>query len=74
MSTVTISKTEYTTLKRRAEAYDRIVAVATDELFAAPPVRSRRTVMQALKSTRRYNKNFLASIGKGLRRSNYFTR
>lgn len=72
MSTVTIPKIEYEFLKQRATAYERVLSVAQDELYLPPPTRNRKEVLRVLRGTERYNRQFLASISKGLRRSSYF--
>lgn len=74
MSTVTIPKIEYDFLKKRAIAYERVLSATKDEIFSPPPTRSRKTILGALHNTGRYNKAFLASVAKGLRRSAYFTK
>jgi hypothetical protein len=72
MSTITIPKTEYKALKERAEAYSRIISAAEVDLFASPPTRSKKEVMNALRGTHRYSKAFLTSVGRGLSRLSYF--
>jgi hypothetical protein len=72
MSTVTITKTQYEALKRKAAAYQKIVSAASSDLFAAPPTRDARRIIAEMKRTKRYSKEFLKSVGEGLRRSSYF--
>ncbi|MDP2593190.1 MAG: hypothetical protein Q8P52_00870 [bacterium] len=72
MSKVTIPKIEYEFLKKRATAYERVLKVAQDELYVPPPTRSREEVLRAFRGTRRYSRQFLESVAKGLRRSSYF--
>lgn len=72
MSTVTISKTHYNTLRRQAKAYQRMVSVVSDE-FVSPP-KSRAVVMKAFKKTGKYNAKFLESLNQGLKRSTYFSK
>lgn len=43
-------------------------------LCALPPTRNKKVITKDLRDTRRYNKRFLGSVAKGLRRSVYFTR
>lgn len=74
MNTVTITKTQYEALKKRANAYERIVFAARSELFAPPPVRNVRTTMSALRKTGKYNKSFLKSLERGLRESTFFVK
>ena len=72
MSTVTITKSQYEGLKRQAEAYRQIVSVAGTDLFAPPPTRDAKKVISAMRQTKRYSKEFLDSVAKGLARSSYF--
>ena len=72
MSTITIPKIEYDFLKKRATAYERVLSIAQDEMFAPPPTRSEKNIIQTLRATKRYNKKFIASVNKGLRHSSYF--
>ena len=72
MSTITIPKKEYAFLKERAEAYERVLSAAQDELYAPPPTRNRKEVLRALRRTGHYSPKFIASISKGLRHSSYF--
>lgn len=72
MSTVTISKTQYEALKRRAVAYERVIAAANEDIFSPPTIRAVKKVMQEFRNTKRYPAAFLKSLEKGLSRSTYF--
>jgi len=72
MSMVTISKTQYEALKRRASAYDRLIIAAKKDVFGPPPTRERKEVMREFRATKKYSPAFLKSLDKGLSRSNYF--
>jgi hypothetical protein len=72
MSQVTISKTEYSDLKARAVAYDRMLDAAQTPFHLSPPEQSRKKIVGAFKKTLKYNKLFFGSLSKGLKRSNYF--
>lgn len=72
MSTVTITKTQYKSLKERADAYERIVSATRRELFTPPPVRNFRTVISAFRKTKKYSEAFLKSLEEGLRESTFF--
>ena len=74
MATVTITKTQYEALKRRAEAYERIVSVAGEELFSPPPTRNAKVIVSAMRKTKRYSPTFLKSLEKGLSRSRHFAK
>jgi len=73
-ATVTITKTQYEALKRRAKAYERIVSAAGAEFFPSPPVRSTKAVISAMRKTKHYSPAFLKSLEVGLSRSRHFTR
>ena len=72
MSTVTINKTQYEALRRRAVAYERVVAVAREDIFSPPPTRDVKKVMRDFRATKRYSETFLKSLEKGISRSSYF--
>jgi len=72
MSTITISKTQYEVLRRRAVAYERVVAAAREDIFSSPPTRDAKKVIRKFRATRRYSEAFLKSLEKGLSRSSYF--
>jgi len=73
MSTVTLPKSEYDVLKAQASAYERLLKAATKESVVTPPTRSKVKVLNAFKRTKKYNKDFLASLKTGLKRSAFFT-
>lgn len=73
MNTVTITKTQYEALKKRANAYERIISAARSELFVPPPTRNARATMNALRKTGKYNESFLKSLERGLRESTFFS-
>lgn len=72
MSTITISKTQYEALKSRANAYERIAAAASKDLFSPPPTRDAKKIIREFRATKRYSETFLKSLEKGLSRSLYF--
>ena len=72
MSTVTISKTQYEALRRRATAYERILVVAREDIFSPPPTRDIKEVMREFRGAKRYSAAFLKSLEKGFHRSSYF--
>lgn len=74
MSTVTIPKAKYETLKKEAAAYRKIITSAGTNLFKSPPTRDAKKAIAAMKETGRYSKKFLDSVAKGLARSSYFTK
>ncbi len=73
MVNVTISKIEYQNLKEKADAYGRMLKAAKVPTSLAPTETSRQKIISSLKETGRYNKEFLSSISRGLKRSSYFT-
>ena len=74
MSTVTITKSKYESLKKQAAAYRKIVAAKGVDLFNSPPTRDAKKVIAAMKETGRYPKKFLDSLARDLGRSSYFTK
>ena len=72
MSTVTLTRTTYLDLKRRAAAYERIVTMLERDVFTPPPVRNVRKIMVAFRRSNRYPARFLKSLERGLSRSTYF--
>ncbi len=74
MSTITLLKTEYQNLKRKAAMFERIIELAEkDNLFFPPPIRNRGQIINTFKKTGKYNQSFLRSLNRGLKRSDYFT-
>ncbi len=74
MATITIPKTEYHELKKKADAYELIFRVIQEGLFVPPPTRSGEKMMRELKKSGKYNAAFLNSLKRGFRRSSYFTK
>jgi len=74
MATITVDKKEYSELKKRAEAFNNIIASADPDMLLQPTVRSRKEVIRQLKATKKYSQAFLRSISRGLGRSDYFTK
>ena len=72
MPTVTIDKKKYEELLEKKLRYDYLRQAIEEDIFAAPPERSRKQILTQLKSTGKYDKKFLDSIGRGLKRSSYF--
>lgn len=72
-STITVPKTKYESLAEKAEAYEKLInAISKGGFFEPPPTRKSSEVMKAFRETGIYNKKFLESLEKGLKRSNYF--
>ena len=74
MATVTLRKIEYINLKKRAEAFDKIIAGVNPSFFFVPTEKSRKKIISEFSRTKLYNKDFLRSLGKGLKRSSFFTK
>ena len=72
MVTVTLAKTEYQELKKKAENYDRILETVQADFLASPSVRDRKKIIGAFQKTKLYNRQFLSSLQRGLKRSDYF--
>ena len=71
MNKVTIPKKEYDKLLETKVRYEYIKRAfsSRDDLFASPPTKNPSIVVNAFKKTGLYNKHFLASLEKGLKRS-----
>lgn len=73
MNTIVLKKAEYEALKHRADAYDRFIFAIRENVFSPPPTRSRAKILSEFKKTELYNRTFLGSLAKGLKRSSHFT-
>ena len=73
MATITIPKIEYETLKKKATLYEHIRKMMERDIFAPPPTKNIKEVVDSFAKTKRYNKAFLESFKKGLERSSYFS-
>ena len=74
MTTITLPKIEYLNLKKRAEAFDKMVSGINPSFFFVPAEKSRRRIISDFSKTKLYNKKFLKSLEKGLKRSSFFTK
>jgi len=72
MATISISKKEYHQLVEKALRYEYISQLLKEDIFASPPTRSVKKIIESFKATRLYNKEFLRSLKEGLKRSLYF--
>lgn len=72
MKSVTIPKIEYEVLKTRATAYDRVVSALESTFTLTPPERSRKKIIAEFKKTKKYSREFVGSLERGLARSSYF--
>ncbi|OHB18490.1 MAG: hypothetical protein A2749_00655 [Parcubacteria group bacterium RIFCSPHIGHO2_01_FULL_45_26] len=72
MASVTISKKEYEELLDNKLRFQYVKQSLNEDFFSPPPTRSIKEVMVAFRATGKYNKLFLQSLEKGLRRSSHF--
>lgn len=72
MSTVTIPQKEYRELVEKKARYEQLREFFEEDVFSAPPTKKISEVIAAFRATGKYNKKFLESFGKGLKRSSYF--
>lgn len=72
MATISIPKKEYHQLVEKALRYEYIRQLLKEDIFASPPTRNVKKIIEAFGKTRLYNNAFLKSLEKGLRRSSYF--
>lgn len=67
MSRITISKTEYSKLKKESKAY-RAVAARLFELLIKDPVKN---IVEDFRKSGLYSKEFITDLEHGLRKSSY---
>ncbi len=74
MVTITIPKKEYQSLVEKAFRYEYLERIVKEQknIFISPPVKNAKKIVDGFQSTGLYSQSFLRSMGKGLRRSNYF--
>lgn len=72
MSTITISQKEYQDLVEKKARYEQLRELLEEDIFSPPPAKKISDVVAAFKATGKYNKKFLESFEKGLKRSSYF--
>lgn len=72
MSTITISKKEYRELLEKKIRYENLKRVMEEDVFSSPPTRNLEEILSAFRASRKYNKNFLKSLKRGLERSSHF--
>lgn len=71
--TITIPKTKYESLKERARAYEILKrSINRGGFFDVPPVAKAGKIIEAFRKSGVYNKKFLESLKRGLRRSSQF--
>lgn len=72
MATISIPKKEYHQLVEKALRYDYLRQLFKEDIFASPPVQDAQKVVESFKKIGLYNKKFLKSLDRGLKRSSYF--
>ena len=72
MNMVTISKKEYEELLGSKLRFQYVKQSLNEDFFSPPPTRNVKEVIAAFKATGKYNKLFLQSLEKGLKRSSHF--
>ncbi len=72
MDTVVISKKEYQELFDKRLRYEYLRQIIEEDIFSPPPTKRVEEIIKAFKQTKLYNKEFLGSLEKGLKRSSYF--
>lgn len=72
MATITLSKKEYQRLLDKAFRYEYLREILEEDIFATPPVKNSKKIIDEFRKTKRYNQKFLESLAKGLKRSSYF--
>lgn len=74
MVTITLPKIKYLDLKKRAEAFDKMIAGISPSFFFTPVEKSRKRIISDFSKTKLYSKEFLKDLEKGLKRSSFFTK
>ena len=64
---------EYKELKERADTFARLFPINKRFAHLVPPIRSRSKIIEEFKKTGLYNKKFIDSLDRGLKRSIHFT-
>jgi len=72
MSTITIPKKEYYDLVEGKLRYEYLQQLMKEDIFSSPPTKNIKSVISAFKATKKYNKNFIKSLERGLNQSSYF--
>ena len=72
MVTVTIPKKQYRDLVDAKLRYEYLRSIIENDLFAPPPTQKVEEIVRAFRDTKQYRKEFLKSLGRGLRRSSHF--
>ncbi len=72
MNTITIPKKEYRDLIEKKLRYDYLRQMIKEDIFSSPPKKNIKEIISAFKETKKYNKNFIKSLEKGLSQSSYF--
>ena len=63
MATISIPKKEYHQLTEKALRYDYLRQLLKENIFACPPTRNTKKIIESFKKTGLYNQNFLKSLG-----------
>jgi hypothetical protein len=68
-SRITLSKTEYERLRRKAERYELLRNAITEDFFEEPPIQNPDEIINEMEATGHYTKAFLKSFHRGLKES-----
>lgn len=72
MVTVTIPKKEYEHLTEKALRYEYLRQILEEDVFAVPPTKNSKEIIREFKKSKVYNRKFIDSLERGLKRSSYF--
>jgi len=72
MTTITIPKKEYQKILDKALRYEYLRQLMEKDIFSPPPTKNIGEIINAFKSTKKYNQQFINALEKGLERSSYF--
>ncbi|MFH1656674.1 MAG: hypothetical protein ABH956_02785 [Candidatus Nealsonbacteria bacterium] len=72
MSNITISKKEYNKLLEKSLRYEYFRKILEEDIFSSPPTNNIKSIIGEFRETKKYNKKFLESLERGLKRSSDF--
>ncbi len=72
MGTVTIPKKEYKELVEKKLRYEYLRGVMEEDIFSPPPTKKIKEIIDGFRATRKYNRQFIKDLERGLKRSSYF--
>ena len=72
MDKIIVSKKEYQNLINKSLRYDCFRQIMEEDFFSSPPTKNSKEIIKEFRDSGKYNKDFIKSLSRGLRRSSYF--